>query len=297
MNKHIQVDAVRAALLAAPAVPTEEQTTNEHEGEEPTRRCALVPAPLELGDMQMLRWLASWRFANPAALAALSWPARSAHGQEWRMRRFVDCKMLGRRMLKSAQRRHVVFARTMALELAIRPPPAHELLVPRWSESAGRQGWMRSTVAAAYLQAGWSYQLADTVGSIVTEMRSPETATLTEATLAQVFPDGAQTYPFDLAMKRRRDGRPIIHILLVDDSTSAPPRLLNRLPYDNQRSTRIGVRFFPVDDHTFWSRNEQRYRLTSHRAEAFLKFLHESRLSAIPVEYAGPEVAPWGVMP
>lgn len=295
------IDALGQALAQAPELAPEDPP-EEASGEEPVsaRRRALVPNPLEPGDLSMLRMLAVWRFANPAALAAHSWPARSAHSQEWRLRRFVDCGMLGRRRLKWAAARRVVWARSLATELALSPPPPHPLVPPRWKEDSARHGWMRSTVAHAYVKAGWRYQPGGTEGPLVDGLRKLNTwlGQGREETLARMFPGGARTYPFDLALGvRSSDKKPLLHILVTDDPSTAPDRILAALPFEaEQRSSRIAVRFFPIDDFTYWSKEEGRYALTSSRTKRMLDSLEAAQLLTIPEAHAGPAIAPWATV-
>lgn len=127
-----ELAALRAALgQALEQTPEREPEQLEAESSEaedesaPGRRKKGIAPKLVPGDLTALRLLASWRFASPGALAAISWPLRSGAGQEWRMRRFVDCEWLGRRRLRYATTRHVVWGRPPATRvlLGAAPPP------------------------------------------------------------------------------------------------------------------------------------------------------------------------------
>lgn len=292
-----EIDALGQALAQAPELAPEDPPDEASGDAGNARRRALVPSPLEPGDMEMLRLLASWRFASPAALAAHSWPTRSAHGQEWRLRRFVDCGILGRRRLRWAAARHVVWARSRATELTLSPPPPRPLVPPRWNEDSARHGWMRSVLAHAYVNAGWRYQVGGTEGPLVDILRKrPSPWFATDERLGRMFPEGATTYPFDLAYGvRQSDKKPLLHILVADDPSTAPDRILSALPYELERSSRIAVRFFPIDDFTYWSKKERRYVLTSTRTKRILDSLEAAQLLP-PPENAGPEIAPWAVV-
>jgi hypothetical protein len=291
------IEALGKALAEAPGLAPDEAQEEEPEAASGgNARRALIPSPLEPGDHQMLRMLAIWRFANPAALAANSWPQRSAHGQEWRLRRFVDCGMLGRRRLRWAAARHVVWARSLATELALSPPPQRPLIPPRWNEDSARHGWMRSTVASAYLKAGWRYAPGGIGHEIVSDLANPRRWVFQKDAMDRMFPNGATTYPFDLALGiRKSDNKQLLHILVVDDPSTAPDRIISALPFEPERSSRISVRFFPIDDFTYWSKSEQRYSLTSNRTKQLLDSLAAAKLLTVP-EHMGPAIAPWAVL-
>ncbi len=70
---------------------------------------------------------------------------------------------------------------------------------------------------------------------------------------------------------------------------------MSALPFDLQRSSRISVRFFPIDDFTYWSRSEQRYSLRSSRAKLLFDSLEAAKLLPVP-ENMGPAIAPWAVV-
>jgi hypothetical protein len=254
------------------------------------RRRVLVPA-FEPGDMVALRYLASFRFASPAALAAFAWPERSADGQEWRMRRMVACGMFGRRRLYFAASRHVVWARSMATQIVLSPPPPRPLVSPRWNEDSARHGWMRSVALHAYVRAGWKIQLAGTEGPLVEALKR---SFLRETAIARLFGDGQSTYPFDLALGvRRSDNKGLLHIVIPDDPSSGLDRIMAALPFEVPgRSSRVGVRFFPIDDFTFWSRSASRYTMHSPRSLRILTGLTNAGLD-IPPENAGPEIGHW----
>ena len=255
------------------------------------RRRVLVPA-LEQGDLVALRYLASWRFASPTVLAALAWPGRSADGQEWRMRRMVNCGMFGRRRLRFAASRHVVWARSLGTQLVLSPPPPQPLVSPRWNEDSARHGWMRSVSLHAYVKAGWQVQLAGTEGLVVEALKAPGSF-LSDAANARLFGDGRKTYPFDLALGvRATDKKPLLHIIIPDEPSSSLQRILGELPFEKPRSSRLGVRFFPIDDVTFWSRSAGRYTLHSPRSLRMVTGLTEAGLD-IPPENAGPEIGHW----
>ena len=290
------IEALGKALAEAPGLAPEDAPEEEREAASGGKRRALIPSPLEPGDHQMLRMLATWRFANPAVLAANSWPKRSAHGQEWRLRRFVDCGMLGRRRLRWAAARHVVWARSLATELALSPPPQRPLIPPRWNEDSARHGWMRSTVASAYLKAGWRYVPGGVEHDVVRGLADPTRWVWQKEAIERLLPNGATTYPFDLALgTRKSDNKALLHILVVDDPSTAPDRIMSALPFDLQRSSRISVRFFPIDDFTYWSRSEQRYSLRSSRAKLLFDSLEAAKLLPVP-ENMGPAIAPWAVV-
>jgi hypothetical protein len=381
--KTSELATLQAALGQALGQPPDTESLNapdEEEDASPRRRKGLVPK-LEAGDLTMLRMLASWRFASPGALAAISWPDRTSEGQEWRMRRFVDCEWLGRRRLRFATTRHVVWARPPATRVVLGPaPPAprspgllaalerwrflrddaarapaiaqardsarsknlsrHELeaalerawppiedaiqkgdkplerhlrshllaledltlelpapepalVPPRWSEHVARHGWMRSVVAAAYVKAGWQYSPAGIGGLPLQALKRPD-GFAGRPFHDRVFSVGAPPYPFDLALGRRSDGKPLLHILVVDDLQSALDRFLYALPIELPgRSSRIAVRFFPIDDVTIWSDAERRHVFESPRVAAMRTNLQAVGLWDVPSEHQAPKIAPW----
>jgi len=288
-----------ATLAAAPDIPEGEREEERLPGK---RRRVLVPT-LEEGDLTALRYLAAWRFASPAALAALAWPERSADGQEWRMRRMVSCGLLGRRRVRFAAARHVVWARSMATQIVLNPPPPRLLVSPRWNEDSARHGWMRSVALHAYVKAGWRLQLAGTEGPVLEAFKR---GFLNDAAVARLFGDGQKTYPFDLALGvRKSDRKPLLHIVIPDDLSSGLDRIMAALPFEGYvpaeevseerqptRSSRVGVRFFSIDDFTFWSKSAGRYTMYSPRCLRMVTDLTNAGLN-IPPENAGPEIGHW----
>ena len=266
----------------------------ETEDEQPSRRRkGLVPV-LEPGDATMLRLLASWRFASPVALAAIAWPLRSSAGQEWRMRRFVDCGWLGRRRLRFATTRHVVWARTPSTRLVLTPAPASRS-PPRWSEAVARHGWTRSMLAAAYVKAGWQVDAAGVDGPALQALQKLNNF-VAAPFIERVFPTPTTPYPFDLALGRRKsDGRSLLHILVVDDQQAALDRTLAALPLEGPplRSSRIAVRFFPTDDTCIWSNVERRCVFESPRFAAVRTNLQAANIWDIAPGNEGPDAPPW----
>lgn len=262
---------------------------DEAEEEAPRRRKGLVPL-LESGDLDLLRLLAVWRFASPVALGALAWPTRTPAGREWRMRRLVDCGILGRRRLRFATTRHVVWARSRATQLALSPPPPNPLVPPRWNEDAARHGWVRSAVMAAYRARGWSVIRREDLERFPTLIRLPAEYG------ARVFAKAAApSFPFEIFFRKRNTTQQyIFHIVVVDDRQTAIDRILDLLPVQAaNRSSRVAVRFFPCDDFTIWSPKEKRYVFEEARVLRMHESLKNAGLLDIPPENAGPEVTPW----
>lgn len=299
MINKAQVQTLGQALANAPdperAVGALEDEQEGNEPPSPFRRKGLVPS-LEPGDYEMLRLLASWRFASSVALAELAWPKRTAKGQQHRMSRFVDCGILGRRRLRFAKTRHVVWARPAALQLVLSPPPPCPLVTPRFKEDAARHGWMRSVVAQAYRAAGWSIETAGTEGILLNGLRQENRFFGTPEYLNRVFPNGTGTLPFDLAARRRPDGKPVVHVLVVDDPSVSVDRLVYPLPLEVPRestSSRFVVRFFAVDDFTAWSSATNEYVSHSARALRVIETLRHKQWDGPSIENAGPAITPW----
>ena len=299
MINKAQLQTLGQALANAPdperAVGALEDEQEGNEPPSPSRRKGLVPS-LEPGDYEMLRLLASWRFASSVALAELAWPTRTAKGQQHRMSRFVDCGILGRKRLRFAKTRHVVWTRPRAIQLALNPPPPHPLVPPRFKEDAARHGWMRSVVAQAYRAAGWTFEMAETEGSILKLLRRPDYMFGVPDYVNRVLPQGGGTLPFDLAMRTRTDGRPVVHVLVVDDPSVSIDRLLYPLPLEVPRaslSSRFVVRFFAVDDFTVWSAAENRYVTHSARALRVLETFRAVEWDKPAIENTGPAISPW----
>ena len=277
------------ALSSAASTSGDVSAADDNVAEDgPRRRKGLVPL-LESGDLDLLRLLAVWRFASPVALGALAWPKRTAAGREWRMRRLVDCGLLGRRRLRFAITRHVVWARTRATQLALSPPPPTPLTPPRWNEDAARHGWVRSVVMAAYRGKGWSLIRREDLERFPTFIRLPPEYA------ARVFSKAAApSFPFEVFFRKRNTTQQnIFHIVIVDDRQTAIDRILDLLPVQPERSSRVAVRFFPCDDFTIWSPTEKRYVFEEARVLRIRESLKNAGLLDIPPENAGPEVTPW----
>lgn len=299
MINKAQLETLGQALANAPD-PEGAYGALEHEQEgneppSPFRRKGLVPS-LEPGDYEMLRLLASWRFASRVALAELAWPNRTSKGQQHRMSRFVDCGILGRKRLRFAKTRHVVWARPKAIQLALNPSPPRPLVPPRFKEDAARHGWMRSVVAQAYRAAGWTFEMAETEGTILRYIRQSSSLFGVPDYVNRVLPNGGGSLPFDLAMRLRPDGQPVVHVLVVDDPSVSIDRLLYPLPLEVPRanlSRRFVVRFFAVDDFTVWSAAQNQYVAHSARALRVLETLRAAQWDKPPVENTGPAISPW----
>lgn len=281
--------SLSSAAATSGDVSAADDSVADEEAEEgaPRRRKGLVPL-LESGDLDLLRLLAVWRFAGPVALGALAWPTRTPAGREWRMRRLVDCGILGRRRLRFATTRHVVWARSRATQLALSPPPPNPLVPPRWNEDAARHGWVRSAVTAAYWAAGWNNTKREDLERLPTIIHLPPEYA------ARVFSKTAPSFPFEIFFRKRKTtGKFIFHIVVVDDRQTAIDRILDLLPVQADRSSRIAVRFFPCDDFTIWSPKEKRYVFEEARVLRMHESLRNAGLLDIPPENAGPAVTPW----
>lgn len=277
--------AMSSAVLPSGDVPAAEDIV---EDEGPRRRKGLVPDMVD-GDQELLRMLAVWRFASPIALGALAWPERTPAGREWRMRQLVNCEILGRRRLRFATTRHVVWARHRARTVPLLPPPPTPLQPPRFNEDAARHGWMRSTVVAAYRAAGWKPVARSDIDKIPTIMGIPPEYA------ARVWGKAAPSFPFEIFSKRRpSDKAHVFHIIVVDDRETAIDRIIDLLPVKAEgRSSRIAVRFFPCDDFTLWSPKDQRYYFEEARVLRMRESLKNAGLLDIPATNVGPEVPAW----
>lgn len=267
------------AALAKEGVDEDADTINEVL---PHRRKGLVPT-LEPADAELFRLLATWRFANPVSLAAIVWPERTPAAREWRMRRFVDCGLLGRKRLRFPTTRHVVWARAPAARIHLDPPAPVPLAPPRWSEDVARHGWMRSNIALAYQTARWKKLLREQFPRVSAQFRVASDFN------ARVWASGDH-YPFDCYWGRPLDSW-ILHITVVDDRQMAVDRILDLLPLEKAaRSSRIHVRIFPCDDFTVWAPSTGTYRFEESR---ILRLREGLKAAGFVEPFMPPPVSAW----